>query len=103
MQAQDLTRITADTVLRFTPGSGQSTGQGPAFFPSNIFGIPDPTATEETPSVDPREVCSIGLDGEIIIGFDGHVIVDAPGPDFTVFENVFIWNEGRYLSRTSSC
>jgi hypothetical protein len=45
--------------------------------------------------VDPREICSIGLDGEIVMGLKAHVIVDAPGADFIVFENAFRGPTGR--------
>lgn len=96
MPAQTLERITVDTVFAFYPGSGQSTGQGSEFFPSNISGIPDPRATISAPSADPREICSIGLNGEIIVGFKGYEIVDGPGADFIIFENAFVWGEGRY-------
>lgn len=35
------------------------------------------------------DVFAIGLGGEIVVGFDVD-IADGPGPDFTVFENVFL-------------
>ena len=87
--------ITADTVLWITPGTGQNAGQAPAFFPHNIFGIPDPRARDTIPSTDPREICSIGLGGEIVIGFKNRAIVDGPGVDFVVFENAFHYGNGR--------
>lgn len=81
--------VAIDTVRKFTPGTGQNSGQGPAFFPANIFGQPDPTASDSVPSTNPRQVCSIGLDGLIEVGFKNFIIVDGPGADFTVFENAF--------------
>ncbi|MBI2794334.1 MAG: hypothetical protein HYX66_06780 [Ignavibacteria bacterium] len=86
-------RITVDTVLAFIPGSGQNAGQGPAFFPQNVFGPPDTTASETIPATDPRSVCSIGLGGVIEVGFSGYAIEDGPGVDFIVYENAF-----RYLN-----
>lgn len=89
----DYYHIAADTVLAFIPGSGQNAGQGPAFFPQNVFGLPDSTASETTPATDPRSVCSIGFGGVIEVGFSGYAIKDGPGDDFIVYENAF-----RYLN-----
>ncbi len=85
-----VTAMCMDTVVDFTPGSGPATGRGPAFFPANVLRGPVPEATTKTPSIDAREVCSIGLNGTIVLGLRNHVIVDLPGVDFTVFENAFI-------------
>ena len=87
--------ITTDTVLYLHAGRGQNTGQGPAFFPVNILGMPDPRASDTTPTTDPRSICSIGLGGTIVLGFTEHVIVDGPGTDFTVFENAFKYSSSR--------
>ena len=35
------------------------------------------------------DVLSLGAGGSIVLGFGDRVIVDGPGPDFIVFENVF--------------
>jgi hypothetical protein len=35
------------------------------------------------------DVVSLGLDGEIVLGFAPNAIVDGPGVDFIVFENAF--------------
>lgn len=83
-----------DSVLRFTPGTGQSTGQGPIFFPTNVFTGPAPLASDTVPLTEPRDVCSIGLGGTVVVGFRSAVIVDGPGADFTIFENAF-----RFLGR----
>jgi len=79
-----------DTVYKFLPGTGQNLGQSSEFFPQNIFGLPDTNASEITPSSDPKQICSIGLGGEIVVGFKNYIIFDGDGPDFTIFENAFI-------------
>ncbi len=79
-----------DIVESFTPGEGQNTGQADEYFPANIFGPPDTNASGNTPSQVPEEILSLGLDGEIVIGFEDHLIVDGPGADFTIFENAFV-------------
>lgn len=80
-----------DTVVSLQPGAGQRVGQGPVFFPMNVLTGPEPRASRTTPIAEPREVCSLGLDGSIILGLRRAVIVDLPGPDFTVFENAFMF------------
>jgi hypothetical protein len=40
------------------------------------------------------QILSLGLGGEILLRFDRHLIVDGPGPDFTVFENAFAYSLG---------
>jgi hypothetical protein len=82
-------RSGADTLISFKPGSGQSFGQETMYFPNNIFGLPDTNGSQNTPSSDPGQVCSIGLGGEIILGFRNQVLTDGEGPDFTIFENAF--------------
>lgn len=84
-----------DTVRRFVPGVGQNAGQGPVFFPSNIFTGPDPSGTVDKPSTDPRFICSLGMGGVIEVGFTRAVVVDGPGPDFVVYENAFAYGNGR--------
>ncbi len=79
-----------DTVYSFTPGTGQNAGQGTEYFPMNIFGFPSTIANNKTPANSPDEVLSLGLGGEIVVGFKNRVLIDRPGADFTVFENVFI-------------
>lgn len=80
-----------DTVVSLQPGSGQRVGQGPVFFPMNVLTGPEPRASRTSPVAEPREVCSLGLDGSITMGLRRAVIVDLPGPDFTVFENAFMF------------
>ncbi|MDZ4745553.1 MAG: hypothetical protein SGJ05_06080, partial [bacterium] len=88
-------RQSIDTVVAFTPGTKQTSGQTPAFFPKNIVGVPDPRADTAVPVTDPRSVCSIGYGGTITVGFSNHVVVDGPGADFTVFENAFLFSSTR--------
>ena len=82
--------VWADAVLSFTPGEGAGFGQN--FFPDNILGPPDPdpTLNEFNASFKPQELLSLGHGGEIVLEFIDNHIVDGPGPDFTVFENVFL-------------
>ncbi|MCX7879789.1 MAG: hypothetical protein N2517_03920 [Ignavibacteria bacterium] len=79
-----------DTVLWFKPGKGQRLGQDSTYFPRNIFKLPDSSASEKIPSSKPEDICSIGLGGEIVVGFKDFVLIDADGYDFTIFENAFI-------------
>lgn len=89
VQAQ-YARVRMDTVVACQPGSGQNTGQSPLFFPANVLRGPAPEANDTVPSLDSREICSIGLGGTIVLGLKDHVIVDGPGVDIVVFENAFI-------------
>jgi len=79
-----------DTVLWFHPGRGQALGQDSAYFPKNIFTLPDSNASDNIPSSSPKDICSLGLGGEIVVGFKNFLIYDGDGPDFTIFENAFI-------------
>jgi hypothetical protein len=84
-----------DTVFAFMPGTGQNAGQGPGVFPSNILGLPSRDARDDVPENDPSEVCSIGLRGQIMVGWKGGVVVDGPGADITIFENAFHYSNGK--------
>ena len=81
----------ADEVVEFVPGSPWS-GFGYDFFPDNVLGPPTPSAAvgPYTPSNSEDEILSLGDGGSITLKFTDNVVVDGPGPDFTVFENVFI-------------
>ncbi len=79
-----------DTVLYFHPGKGQNVGQDSSYFPANIFNLPDSAASENVGSANPNNICSLGLGGEIVVGFKNYFIIDSDGPDFTIFENAFI-------------
>jgi hypothetical protein len=91
-----------DTVLRFVPGTGQNVGQGPVFFPQNIFQGPDPSARQTVQSMDPRYICSLGLGGAIDVGFKRAVVVDGPGPDFVVYENAFTFGDGKVFAEPAA-
>ena len=77
----------ASEVITFDPGPGAGFGEGD--FPDVVLGPPG-TASETQPSLD---VLSLGTEGEIVLGFGARVIVDGPGPDFTIHENPF-WPGG---------
>lgn len=79
-----------DTVFLFIPGKGQNTGQDSSYFPKNIFNLPRETVSELLPESSPEYICSLGLGGEIIVGWKNYVLIDAEGDDFTIFENAFI-------------
>lgn len=79
-----------DTVFWFYPGKGQNFGQDSAYFPMNIFNLPDTNASESIPSASPKNICSIGLGGEICVGFKDYFVIDGEGEDFTIFENAFL-------------
>lgn len=87
--------VPADRVVSIMPGRGQNIGQGSVFFPMNVLGMPDTTARIAVASTDPRQVCSIGLEGEIVLGFREHAIVDGPGIDVVIYENAFTYSNGR--------
>lgn len=78
-----------DTVYSFTLGTLQSTGQSEEYFPMNIFGPPSFDAARFTPEIRPEQILSLGLNGEIIIGFKNGVIANGEGADFIIFENAF--------------
>lgn len=82
--------VWADKVDSFSPGEGAGFGQN--FFPENVLGPPDPdpTLNESLATSKPQEILSLGHGGEIVLEFSDNHIVDGPGVDFTVFENVFI-------------
>ncbi len=79
-----------DTVLSFTPGSGQDFGHGADVFPENIFGLPSTNASETVPAAAEQDILSLGLKGEIVVGIKDYYIVDGDGADFTIFENAFL-------------
>ncbi len=77
----------ADDVVLFEAGAGAGFGQ--AFFPGNVLGPPDSTATALIPSSSEEELLSLGFGGVIVLEFNDNLIVDSEGADFTVFENSF--------------
>ncbi|MGE3800564.1 MAG: cell surface protein [Candidatus Kapaibacterium sp.] len=83
---------TPDAVHSLTFGEGG--GRGEANLPDNVLGLPDVSARDDVPTIDPAQVLSLGLGGEIVLRFDQTMIVDGPGVDFTVFENPFVYTLG---------
>jgi len=90
-----VTQLAADTVKTFVPGTGQTNGQGPVFFPLNVFSGPSRVATTTVPDTDPREICSIGLGGSIVLGYRAGLVVNGPGADLLVVENAFSYSTSR--------
>jgi hypothetical protein len=73
----------ADRVVDFEIGTGG--GAGRDRMPGVVLGPPHGGGAFHGST----DTFSLGLGGWIILGFDTP-IVDGPGPDFTVFENVFL-------------
>ena len=71
------------SVVSFTPGPGAGFGQD--MMPCVAEGPPHGQGTMQG-SLD---VVSLGMGGEIVLGFAPNAIVDGPGVDFIVFENAF--------------
>lgn len=78
-----------DTVYSFASGEGNLKGIEPENYPNNIFGLPSDRASLKVPENSPTQILSIGIGGEIIVGFKGRKVVDVTGADFTIFENAF--------------
>lgn len=84
-----------DTMYSVSFGNNTNFGQSSEFFPKNIFGFPDSNARFDVPSSNETQICALGLDGTITVGFKGKIIRDMPGKDFTIFENAFEFLGGR--------
>lgn len=79
-----------DTVFLFIPGKGQNVGQDSLYFPNNVFNLPRKEVSDKVPESNPENICSLGLGGEIVVGWKNYELIDAEGYDFTIFENAFI-------------
>jgi hypothetical protein len=77
----------AREVVSFEPGAHAGFGQDA--LPDIVLGPPQGGGTERG-SLD---VLSLGMGGQIVLGFGKRAIADGPGPDFIVFENAF-WPGG---------
>lgn len=77
----------ASEVIDFSPGSGA--GFGVQSLPGVVLGAPKGKGT----NAGSLDVLSLGVGGEITLGFGDRVIVDGPGVDLIVFENPF-WPMG---------
>ena len=73
----------ATEVVRFSPGDGAGFGQNK--LPDVVLGPPSGHGVDRG-SLD---VLSLGVGGEIVLGFGDRSIVDESGADFVVFENAF--------------
>jgi hypothetical protein len=80
-------------VIDWRFGVTQTTGQSPKYFPSNVLGPVDPSASQNVPSSDPRHICSLGRSGWMILEFDPPIL-NSEGSDFIVFENAFEYANG---------
>lgn len=69
-------------------GDNQTGGQLPVVYPQNVFSKPPSDASPDNPSYLQTDICSIGGDsGYVALGFYPSIL-NGPGYDFTVFENV---------------
>jgi len=74
----------ADRVVSYTIGRGG--GAREADLPGVVLGGPRGAGAFEGST----DTFSLGLGGSIVLEFTDNVVVDGPGPDFTVFENPFL-------------
>jgi hypothetical protein len=65
--------------------AGPNAGYGQQDLPGVVLGAPGGMGT----SAGALDVLSLGVGGEIVLGFGNRVIEDGAGPDFIVFENAF--------------
>src|SRR5215207_1336025 len=77
----------AESVQSFQPG--EAAGYNEAKLPDIVLGPPRGKGN----SAGSLDVLSLGVHGEIVLGFGAQVIVDGPGADLIVFENPF-WPSG---------
>jgi hypothetical protein len=82
--------FTPDSVVEIVYGPNYIVGYGPdnPYFPVNILGVPDTSATPFAPSYLPEKLQSLGSGGHITLKFNPP-IVNGVGVDFTVFGNPF--------------
>lgn len=64
---------------------GDAAGYNSDQLPDIVLGPPRGKGT----AAGSLHVASLGLGGEIVLGFGQQIIADGPGPDFVVFENAF--------------
>lgn len=76
--------VFASEVISFSPGDNAGFGQNK--MPDVVLGAPKGKG-DKAGSLD---VVSLGLEGEIVLGFGEYTIVDGEGPDLIVFENPFL-------------
>lgn len=74
----------AAELVAFEPGPAAGYGQDE--LPDVVLGPPQGNGRTQGAT---EGIVSLGVGGEIVVGFGDRAIVDAPGPDFLVFENPF--------------
>jgi hypothetical protein len=84
--------VTPDRVVSVT--YGERGGRGSDNLPESVLGPPDTVGRQTVSTIDPAEILSLGLDGEIVLAFVDNLVVDGPGVDVTVFENAFVYRLG---------
>jgi len=84
----------ATQVIEHQFGDKQRVGQSLEYFPNNILGPCDSQAGPSVPASNPKDICSLGRNGWVILGFERE-IHNENGPDFVVFENAFLYGNGR--------
>jgi hypothetical protein len=85
----------ASELVEFAPGA--AAGYGQTDLPAVVLGPP----TALGPDQGSLDVLSLGVGGEIVLGFGARALVDGDGPDLIVFENAFyvggdvtqVWSE----------
>lgn len=75
---------------------GAGGGYGQSYYPDNILGPPDPTATPTSPSFGENNLLTLGKDGWVVLEFTDNSIINEAGADFTVFENVLETSQGYF-------
>ncbi len=70
-------------VIEFSPG--RDSGFGQEKMPEVVLGPPLPGS----PNSGSLDVVSLGVDGQIILGFGERVVADGPGIDLVIWENPF--------------
>ena len=73
----------ASEVISFEPGVNAGFGQSE--MPEVVLGPP----TQGGASSGSLDVLSLGVGGEIVLGFGGRSLLDGAGPDFVIWENPF--------------
>ncbi|MCW5893447.1 MAG: thrombospondin type 3 repeat-containing protein [bacterium] len=73
-----------DDVVSWTIGPGG--GARVADLPGVVLGPPRGAG----PFAGSLDTLSLGLGGQVVVAFTDNVVVNGPGPDFTVFENAFL-------------
>ncbi len=69
---------------------GGDAGFGQGAMPDNVLGPPAGNTDTTQPQESAAELLSLGNGGWITLEWTDSMIVDRPGPDFIVFENVFV-------------